>query len=342
MSPRADQSVNPRDDQATRLRELVARLDRARDGAEAAAARTAPRARRGADGRSTPSPVVRSAHVIAIASGKGGVGKTSISVNLSAALAQLGSRVILLDGDFGLANADLLCGVRVTTHLGHVIDGSRELSEALVPTEAGFRLAPGASGLSTLLRAPVADRRRLVARLASLDESCDVVVIDCGAGMGDGVLAFLRTADLALIVTTPEPTAIADAYALIKTMVRTPTEWGHGASTPRLVVNMCDDERDADRAHHRMTSVAERFLGASVPMAGWAPRDSNVADAVRARSPFVRRTPHADASRAMVRLARDLDREFGLHAAPSRRSGGFWRRLCGLPGLNRRERGQAD
>ncbi len=339
MSVRADQSVNPRDDQATRLRELVARLDHVRDAGESSV-RSAPRARHNRAGKdSSPKPHAR---VIAIASGKGGVGKTSLSVNLSAALAQVGSRVVLLDGDFGLANADLLCGVRVTSHLGHVIEGKRTLEETLVPTAAGFRLAPGASGLATLLNAPVEQRRRLVEQLAVLDQACDVVVIDCGAGMNDGVLAFLRSADLALVVTTPEPTAIADAYALIKTMLRTPNEWGSDDAPPRLIVNMCNDERDALRAHARISSVAERFLGVGIPMAGWAPRDPLVCDAVRARSMFVQRTPHANASRAVVRLARELDREFSLHAAMATPSRGFWRRLFGLPGLNRREIAGAD
>ena len=139
-----DQSVKPSDDQATRLRELVARLDRARDTGAAGG-----RARRPiATGKPvTPAPSRPPARVIAIASGKGGVGKTSLSVNLCGVLAQRGLRVVLLDGDFGLANADLLCGVRVGAHLGHVLDGSRRLDEVLIDTPAGFRLAPGASGL---------------------------------------------------------------------------------------------------------------------------------------------------------------------------------------------------
>ena len=282
------------------------------------------------------SPASSGARVISIASGKGGVGKTSISVNLAAALSARGVRVILVDGDFGLANADLLCGVRVGAHLGHVIDGTRSIDEALVTTNAGFRLAPGASGLATLLQAPASQRIQVVDQLKAIENSCDVILIDCGAGMGQGVRAFLAAADFALIVTTPEPTSIADAYALIKSMAVTATGCGLTTPSPRLLVNMCQDERDARGAHQRIADVAQRFIGLDVRMAGWLPRDSAVASAVRARSPFYVRAPHCDASKAVGRLATGLDRELRLHPVQASHGGGFWRRFFGLSRSNRR------
>lgn len=330
-----------KDDQAARLRELVARLDRARDE------RTAP-----------PPPVsasanghrperdrmagraVRSAHVIAMASGKGGVGKTSLSVNLCAVLARRGWRIILLDGDFGLANADLLLGVRVSGHLGHVLDGSRTLDDVLIDTPAGFRLAPGASGVASMLTAGGDDRREMIEQLARMESGCDLVVIDCGAGLGEGVIAFLQAADTPILITTPEPTAIADVYALLKRYVQTTRLSVNHAVAPQLVVNMCHDERDAVDSHRRVASVAKRFLDMDTPLLGWAPVDSAVSEAVRSRSLFVVKSPRCDAARGVRRLADTLERDLGSERLCAARGEGFWRRLFGLSRMNQAAIGQ--
>ena len=310
----------PADDQATRLRELVARLDRARDARHEPPAR--PRAIRHAVSAPTRA---RTARVLAIASGKGGVGKSNLAVNLCAALARRRLRVILLDGDFGLANADLLCGVRVGAHLGNVRDGDRSIESILIDAPGGFRLAPGASGFTSLLSAPAAEHRRIVDRLAAIESACDAVVIDCGAGMGDGVLAFLAAADLSILVATPEPTAIADTYALIKRFMRTTTGGGVALAPPRLVVNQCEDELEAARVHTRIDSVARRFLGVAIERVGWIPTDGAVPAAVRARRPFVVGAPRSDASRAVDRLALRLAPRLAPGVTPAR--DGFWRRL---------------
>lgn len=273
------------------------------------------------------------AHVIAIASGKGGVGKTSVSVNLAGAMAQRGVRVILLDGDFGLANADLLSGVRVTAHLGHVLDGSRRLGEVLIETPAGFRLAPGASGLTSLLQTTDEDRSAIICELTALETTADVILIDCGAGMGDGVLSFLRAADTPVILTTPEPTAIADAYAVLKRIVR--GQAGDQSALPKLVINMCRDATDAQRAHQRISTVANRFMNVDLPLFGWLPLDPAVAEAVRARRPFVLQSPRADASRAVQTLAAQFEAEAGFRPSRPRGLEGFWRRLFGISGLER-------
>ena len=339
MTTYTNHSAFPADDQAARLRELVARLDHAREEHEPPAHTSPDREGPTKRHRRQPQPIrvaeaeVRTASVIAIASGKGGVGKTSLSVNLCAKIAHRGARVILLDGDFGLANADLLCGVRVGAHLGHVLDGSRSLEDVLIETPAGFRLAPGASGLASMLRSSATERQAVVDHLAGMDTACDVVVIDCGAGMGDEVCSFMRAADLSVIVTTPEPPAIADAYALIKRLVRTTTDSSPHAPPPQLVVNMCEDERDAMRTHRRIASVAARFLNVPIPLLGWTPTDSAVSEAVRERTPFVQLSPRSDVSRAVGRLARSLEQEMGLPAfrlRRSKRSAGFWRRLFSL------------
>ena len=133
---------------------------------------------------------IRSARVIAVASGKGGVGKTNICVNLASAFADLGCRTVLLDGDLGLANADVLCGINVRGHLGHVIDGARTIEEITVEAPGGFRLVPGAGGLARLADIDDSRRDQLINGLGALDADADVIIVDCGAGVGANVIAF--------------------------------------------------------------------------------------------------------------------------------------------------------
>ena len=272
--------------------------------------------------------------MIAIASGKGGVGKSNIAVNLCAAFAQRGLRAILLDGDAGLANSDVLCGLRPRRRPSEDLIGDVAADIALYDAPGGFRLAPGAAGTTGEITVSEQRCRDLVDRLGG--SGADVLVIDCGAGLGRGVRSFISCADEAVVVTTPEPTALADAYALIKRCRRTPT---HGVNRPpslQLVVNQCTDETDARRASERIDTVARRFLGGGVALAGWIPNDPTVAEAVRAQRPFFVARPRCDASRAVRRLARAL--------APAAREdvrrplGWGWRRLFRLGGVGGRNR----
>src|SRR3954447_16522594 len=162
----------------------------------------------------------RRASVIAVTSGKGGVGKSNVAVNLAIQLSKAGKRVVLLDADLGLANVDVLCNVDLTTNLSHVIARKKELREVMVDAPGGFRLIGGASGLARMADLADADRQRLVEALAELEQTADVILIDTGAGISPNVLTFTRAADHVLVVTTPEPTAITDAYAVIKVISR--------------------------------------------------------------------------------------------------------------------------
>ena len=146
------------------------------------------------------------AQTIAITSGKGGVGKTNLSVNLSTVLAAMKRRVVLMDADLGLANADILCNVQPRFNLAHVVAGQRQLSEVLMPVPAGFSLIPGASGLAKMADLAESDRTRIVADLESIADNTDLLIIDTGAGIGRNVLSFTSSADHVFIVTTPEPT----------------------------------------------------------------------------------------------------------------------------------------
>ncbi len=329
-------------DQATRLRALVrdAKKAPARPAQPAPLPPASERPRRVDDwGRPRPAPPpaptsVRAGFgqgvpVIAIASGKGGVGKTNIAVSLAASFARRGQRAILLDGDLGLANADLLCNVSVRKHLGHVLSGERDVADILIETPGGFRLAPGAAGVAHALLAAAEQRRSdLLARLSGLEEEADLLVIDCGAGVGPVVQAFTRAANVVLVVATPEPTSIADAYALVKTLVGSDTE-GAGRPSVRLVVNQARSVEDARHVHGRIGSVARRFLATEIPLAGWIPVDPNVPAAVRARACVALESPRSPASRALLSMGRALSDELAPAATVRSRSGGLLARLLG-------------
>src|SRR3982751_3770887 len=160
------------------------------------------------------------ASVIAITSGKGGVGKSNVAVNLSIKLASAGKHVVLLDADLGLANADVLCNIDLPCNLSHVIARKKELRDVMVRAPGGFHLIGGASGLARMADLTDFDRQRLVDALGQLEQQTDIILIDTGAGISPNVLSFTRAADHVLVITTPEPTAMTDAYAVIKVVTR--------------------------------------------------------------------------------------------------------------------------
>jgi flagellar biosynthesis protein FlhG len=264
------------------------------------------------------------ATVVAITSGKGGVGKSNIAVNLAAHLARVDKRVVLFDADLGLANADVLCNIELPCNLSHVVANKRTLAEALVPTPAGFRLVGGASGLARMADLSDRDRQRLVGALELLEYQADVILIDTGAGISPNVLCFTRAADEVLVVTTPEPTAITDAYAVIKVLSRGQREAADGES-PRLnlLVNQCRSAEEARLVYERISRVAHQFLGVAVFDAGFVLHDPAVPDAVRARRPFLLASPRCPAARCIAQLAVRL--HDGL--VPTVHTGGFFNRM---------------
>ncbi|MGH7178273.1 MAG: MinD/ParA family protein [Tepidisphaeraceae bacterium] len=244
----------------------------------------------------------RGAKVIAVTSGKGGVGKSNIAVNLAIQFAAAGRDVVLLDADLGLANADVLCNVDLPSNLAHVIARKKELSEVLVQAPGGFRLIGGASGLARMADLTDYDRQRLVAALADLERQTDIILIDTGAGISPNVLSFTRCADEVLVVTTPEPTAITDAYAVIKVVSR------DGADRRlSLLVNQTRHPCEARVVHDRIAKVAKQFLGVTVLDAGYVPADEHVPLAVRKRVPFVLDSPRCAASQSVAHLAMRLE-----------------------------------
>ena len=290
-------------DQATQLRSLMREQ---RNGASSS------------ETEAPPPAAPRRASVIAITSGKGGVGKTNISVNLAIKLSMAGKNVVLLDADLGLANADVLCNIDLPANLSHVIARRKDLDEVLVKAPGGFSLIGGASGLARMADLTDADRQRIVNALAELEQKADVILIDTGAGISPNVLAFTRAADHVLVVTTPEPTAITDAYAVVKVITRDNSE-----RRISLLVNQARNANEARVVHERIAKVARQFLSVSVFDAGHVPADEQVALAVRKRTPFVLASPRSPASLALATLATRLEQG----VAGSMYEGGFFARM---------------
>src|SRR5450432_3105224 len=258
------------------------------------------------------------ATVIAVTSGKGGVGKSNVSVNLAIKLAAAGKEVVLLDADLGLANADVLCNIDLPSNLSHVIARKRELKDVMVRAPGGFHLIGGASGLARMADLTDFDRQRLVDALGELEQQTDIILIDTGAGISPNVLSFTRAADHVLVVTTPEPTAITDAYAVVKVVSR------QGGDLPiSLLVNQVRSGAEARLVHERIAKVARQFLGVTVLDAGYMLADEQVSAAVRRRTPFMISNPRCPAGQCIHQLAMRLEQG----VAPQIDSGGFFSRM---------------
>ena len=266
------------------------------------------------------APVHR-ASVIAITSGKGGVGKTNVAVNLAIQLASAGKSVVLLDADLGLANADVLCNIDLPANLSHVISRRKDLNEVLVKAPGGFSLIGGASGLARMADLTDSDRQRIVAAMGELEASNDVILIDTGAGISPNVLAFTRAADHVLVVTTPEPTAITDAYAVVKVISR-----DNADRRVSLLVNQARNAAEARVVHERIAKVARQFLRVRLFDAGFIPADEQVSLAVRRRTPFLLAAPKCGASLAVSQLAMRLEQGVA-GASSSAQNGGFFNRM---------------
>ncbi|MCJ7545106.1 MAG: AAA family ATPase [Phycisphaerae bacterium] len=238
---------------------------------------------------------------IAVTSGKGGVGKSNVALNLSILLSAAGNRVALVDADLGLANIDVLVDVEVRGNLSHVLAGLKSLEEIIVELPSGVQLVPGANGLARLARLSDFQRAHLMRELTALEADNDIIVIDTAAGIGPDVVALAAAADTVLVVTSPEPPALTDSYAVVKILARA----GH-AGQISLLVNMATGRQEARATYGRLAGVARQFLGRAVYDAGYVLADPKVGEAVRKRQPVVLAYASCPASRCLAALATKL------------------------------------
>ena len=251
---------------------------------------------------------------LAIASGKGGVGKSNLAANLAVALGQRGARVVLLDADLAQANLDLLLGVHPRFDVQHVLNGEKTLGDIVVDGPCGVKLLPAASGVPDLAELDDYRRECLLRGLSTLDLEMDLILIDIGSGVSRQVTSFCLAADDVLIVTTPEMPAFSDAYGFIKLLKQ------HGlARAPHLMVNMADTPEEAEETTHRIRLVARRFLQLELDAWGYIPFDPMIARAVRLQEPVVTAFPNSPAAVAYRALADLVWEEFNPDP-PLRRS----------------------
>ncbi len=243
----------------------------------------------------------RAAPVLAITSGKGGVGKTNIAANVALCLAALNKRVLLLDADLSLGNLDLVMDIRSKYNISHVLSGHKRMEEIIQTGPRGLRVICGASGLDRLADIGEHEQHRLLEHLSRLQHETDAIVIDTAAGISSAVIGFCLAADHVLVVTTPEAAAMADAYGIIKVLVRKRYE-----GPISLVVNMAHTSAEGKQTYQRMADVARRFLQARIYYAGTLLKDERLCTAVRSRKPVVLAYPKAQISLSLAALAARL------------------------------------
>lgn len=228
--------------------------------------------------------------IIVITSGKGGVGKTSLSVSLSIALAQDGKSVTMIDADLGLANINVILGIIPKYNLYHVIKGKKKLRDIIIEVPEGIKIIAGASGFHQLANLETKQREDFISSISELAND-DYLIIDTGAGISQNVLSFILASDEIIVVTTPEPTAITDAYGIIKTIASHSSE-----KQIRLIVNRAQSVTEGKRVAQRVINIAGQFLNVKVENLGFVYEDPYVPKSVRNQKPFIVGYPKSRAS----------------------------------------------
>jgi len=259
-------------------------------------------------------------HVIAVSSGKGGVGKSSIAVNLAISLAKSGAKVCVLDADTGLANANILLGLTPQFSLEHVLFGAKAIEEVMLDGPHGMKIVPGANGISECVSLAPRQQLRLTRELARIEHNFDYLLIDTAAGIANTTLDFVSASCHALIVITPEPTSLTDAFSLIKLLARRP-----GAIYFHVVVNMCADGKQGKQVFNRFNSAVKKYIGTDIHYLGFIPQQESMRSAVTAQSPVATRADSDPASLCFSQLAQELI-DSGDSVPLSRSFSAYWQR----------------
>lgn len=260
--------------------------------------------------------------VLAVASGKGGVGKTNFVVNLALALHDVGKKVIIFDADLGMANIDVVFGVVPSYTLTHVIRGQKTLQEIMLEGPQGVKILPGSTGVEELVHLTEAQIQDLIQQWNNLEERYDFILVDTGAGLHSDVLNFLRAADDIVVVLTPEPPSITDAYSLIKVLAQKELK-----ADVHIVVNQADHDQEGRQIFKRVSRVAQDFLNLNLRFLGAIPADDKVSAAVKRQKPFLLEYPNSMASRGIRTIVQRLLDE------PEKPTGGMKQFLLKMKGF---------
>ncbi|WP_456152389.1 MinD/ParA family protein [Methyloglobulus morosus] len=236
--------------------------------------------------------------VIAITSGKGGAGKSNLSVNLGIALAQAGRRVAILDADMGLANVDILLGIYPKFNLSHVLTGEKTLSEIIQEGPFGLKVIPGASGIQKMAELSVTEQAAMIHAFSELDQDLDVLIVDTAAGISAGVVNFTRACQEIIVVVCDEPTSLTDAYAFIKLLNR-----DYKLSNFHVITNMVKTVQQGQALFQKLTKVTDHYLDVTLRYIGAVPHDPNLGKAVQKQSPVVVSFPDSKATVAIKEIA---------------------------------------
>ena len=246
----------------------------------------------------------RKTRIIAVTSGKGGVGKTNVATNMGIAYAQMGKKVIVIDADLGLANVNVILNVIPQYNLYHVIKKQKKMSEIIIDTAYGIKLIVGASGFSKIANMEESEREEFIKEMYALSD-VDIIIIDTGAGVSKNVLSFVAAADEVLIVTTSEPTAITDAYGIIKVIA---TEVENMKLNLKMVINRVDSAAEGKKIADRMISIAAQFLNLKIEYLGFIYNDSAVSKAVLQQKPFIISEPNGKAAVCLKHIVARLEK----------------------------------
>ena len=253
-----------------------------------------------------PKPV----RVVAISSGKGGVGKTNVSVNLAMSMAETGKDVLIMDADLGLANIDVLLGLQPAANLHDVITGKATLEEVVVDGPGGIKIIPAASGIQNMAELTPAQHAGVIRAFSELSFNVDTLLVDTAAGIADSVVSFTRAAQDVVVVVCDEPASITDAYALIKLLNRE-----HGVFRFRVLVNMASSAQQAREVYEKITKVTDRFLDVALDYMGHVPRDDYLIKAVRKQRAVVEAFPRSRAATAFRTIVDRVNKWPIPHAA---------------------------
>lgn len=241
--------------------------------------------------------------VIAVSSGKGGVGKTNISVNLGVSLSKQGKKVMIMDADLGLANIDIMLGLHPRFNISHVLSGERELSEIIVDGPAGLRIIPASSGVSTMAGLNNAENAGIIRAFSDLTEQVDVLIIDTAAGIDNSVVNFCKASHEVVVVVCDEPASITDAYALIKVLNKE-----HNLIKFRVLANMAHNMQEGRMLFNKILMVTDKFLDVSLDFLGAVPYDAHLKKAVQKQMPVTLAYPGCEAAKSFVQMSQKVNK----------------------------------